>query len=89
MWGRDKAKLAMDLRMAALLRQCQEDIASAEHDYHDGIARKSIELAKLDAEIDYKRKLAGLEKASYERIITEKDKVIDAFVEVLKQRGKT
>jgi hypothetical protein len=59
--------------------QCAKDKEAHEHEFHYGLEQKKSELARLDAEIDFKNRLTR----HYETLLAEKDKTISILKEII------
>lgn len=74
----EKAKREQELENEILKSElrfcikCANDRQGYEHEYHQGIENKKSELARLDAEIEFKNRLTR----HYETLLEEKDKTI-------------
>ena len=73
-------RLKIDQKKAEYFKELAKDWKEYEHEYHSGMEERKVQLAKLDAEIEYKQKIAGERDA----ILEEKNKTIELLTELVK-----
>jgi transketolase len=83
-------KKSFEDKIINLARMCAQQTAEYEHTFHSSKEAKGIELAKLDAQLEYKKeqleinqKLLDVEKEALQKVIDEKERTIQTLTSLL------
>jgi uncharacterized membrane protein YqiK len=66
-------------------KQCSAQTADYEHEFHSGMQERQVILAKLDAEVEYKKSLVENHAALHKALLDEKDKTIALLTDLVKK----